>query len=580
MSGLARYLGNPVASVDWRLLLAVFLTLMATAGRNHAAGTVSGEVTTDDGMPVVGARAFLLDTFHAGVTDRDGAFRLSGIPQGEYLLFVSRPGFGTHVAPVGVDDGEPAHLKITMGANRFLEAAAAAYVDPAPERLDEKRAYLRGVDTGASVLPNLVVILFDDLGFGDLSAYGNRLISTPAIDRLAANGVKLNSFYSASPLCSASRVGLLTGRYPVRALSSRYVYAPAGSLEEKFLKARGLINHVPADEILLPEILQAAGYRTALVGKWHLGGEAGFLPNDLGFHEFYGVLHSNNKTPFHVYRDREIHIAHDDVDQSTLTRSYTNAARRFIDENRPRPFFLYLAHTFPHAPHHADPRHRGRSKGGLYGDMVEDLDRSVGAIAAALEEHGLLDRTMLVVTSDNGGGYSSNVGGLRGRKGDTFEGGMRVPGLFHWPGVLPRGAERDGLAMQIDVLPTVLEIIGVAAPDDRVIDGRDMLPFLKGHAPAVQDLVYYFSPYARGVAAVRDERYKFLGRMLKKQRDLFYPAPIPILSRFAEPMLTDVALDNESHDVSLNHPERSKRLEAAIVAFQASLRDNPRGWKP
>lgn len=211
--------------------------------------------------------------------------------------------------------------------------------------------------------------------------------------------------------------------------------------------------------------------------------------------------------------------------------------------------------------------------------MIEDLDRNVGAVVEKLREKGLLENTLLIVTSDNGGGFLSGVGNLRGRKGDTFEGGMRVPGIFHWPGKLPAGAERDGIAMQIDIFPTVLSLAGIPLLQDRIIDGENMLPFLDRHDASSQGSLFYFAPYTAGIAAVRDERYKFRVRSLKKQRDLFFPAPLPVISLFAEPMLTDLVLDNESHDLSSKNPERREKLEKAIADFQTSFDENPRGWR-
>ncbi|MFQ5350603.1 MAG: sulfatase-like hydrolase/transferase, partial [Thermoanaerobaculia bacterium] len=258
------------------------------------------------------------------------------------------------------------------------------------ERLLGKRQYLEriaGLELDARPRPNLVLILFDDLGYGDLGAYGSASVRTPSLDRLAAEGVRFRHGYAASPYCSASRAGLLTGRYAVRSGLDHVVQAP-WSWRDLLLRAGGRNRRLPLEEITLAELLSAAGYATAIFGKWHLGDESPSLPHERGFDEFYGLLHSNDQGRPSVRRDGEIVERHP-IDQAGLTRRYTDEAVRFLEENAGAPFFLYLPHTFPHVPLHAPEERRGTSAAGLYGDVVEELDASVGRVMETLGRLGL-----------------------------------------------------------------------------------------------------------------------------------------------------------------------------------------------
>jgi len=275
------------------------------------------------------------------------------------------------------------------------------------EHLEEKAAYLAAIPAAPADTPNVVVIFFDDLGYGDLGVYGSRLIRTPHIDALASEGIRLTQFYAAASVCTPSRAALLSGRYPFRTRAHRGVFFPRESWIGTGLRMLGWPMDLPRDEILLPEVLRAAGYATGMVGKWHLGGTPGHRPTDFGFSSYFGVLWSNDMQPLHVYRDDAIEIRDETppapfgifrdedrltprgVDQARLTEWYTREAIAFIEAQRARPFFLYLAHTFPHVPHFPSPEHAGSSPAGPYGDVVEDLDRSTGAIIAALDRLGL-----------------------------------------------------------------------------------------------------------------------------------------------------------------------------------------------
>ncbi|MEC8358031.1 MAG: sulfatase, partial [Pseudomonadota bacterium] len=292
--------------------------------------------------------------------------------------------------------------------------------------------------------PNFIVIMADDLGYGDLGVYGSTLIKTPNLDRLALDGARLDSFYSSANVCTAARGGLLTGRYPIRLDLVADVARPTNDI------------HLAFEEITIAEGLKPMGYRSALFGKWHLGSRLEWSPMDQGFDEFFGVLHSNDMTPLELYRGKQ--MIENPVDQTTLTERYTREAVRFIAENRDNPFFLYLPHSFPHVPLFVSPRFDGRSDAGLYGDVVETIDWSTGEILAALDEHGLSDNTLVIFTSDNGPWFEGSSGIYRNRKGSSWEGGQRVPFLAHWTGKIPAGTVSSEPAMNIDLYPTLISL--------------------------------------------------------------------------------------------------------------------------
>src|ERR1039457_2737660 len=295
---------------------------------------------------------------------------------------------------------------------RFLEmsaaACAAARLAAAPARP-----------------PNIVMIYCDDLGYGDLGCYGSR-IHTPNLDRMAAEGMRFTQFYSANPVCSPSRAALLTGRYPTRT-GVPNVLMPADKT--------GLAE----TETTLAALLKPQGYKTICIGKWHLGHQPQYLPTKRGFDEYFGIPYSNDMTPRPLMHNTE--TIEEPAVLETLTPRYTRQALEFIERSKNSPFFLYMPHTFPHIPLAASPRFRGHSPLGLYGDVVEELDWSVGEVLAKLKREGLDNRTLVMFSSDNGPWYQGSPGQLRGRKGSTYEGGVREPFLARFPGRIPRAGE-------------------------------------------------------------------------------------------------------------------------------------------
>ena len=444
------------------------------------------------------------------------------------------------------------------------------------ERVAAKRAYLGEIAARAPAgrtAPNLVLILFDDLGYGDLGAYSSASVRTPALDRLAAEGALFRHGYAASPYCSASRAGLLTGRFAVRAGLDHVVQSP-WSWRDLLLRVGGRNRRLPLEEITLAELLSAAGYATAIFGKWHLGDASPSLPHERGFDEFYGLLHSNDQGRPAVRRNSDIVDPHP-IDQASLTRRYTDEAVRFLEQRGGRPFFLYLPHTFPHVPLHAPAERLGSSAGGLYGDVVEELDASVGRVLETLDRLGLAEDTLVVATSDNGPWFQGSGGGVRGRKMDVFEGGTRVPWIVRWPARVPAGQVVDAPITGLDLFPTMLEATGLPAPPDRVLDGASLLPRLGGGPAPPEREVWYFQIGV--LRAVRAGRFKYHDR-----HRLLYGNPMDwALAPFVDkgPWLFDLERDpDESYDVSERYPEVARRLGERLAAKRREVEESPGGW--
>lgn len=328
--------------------------------------------------------------------------------------------------------------------------------------------------------PNVVIILVDDLGWSDVGCFGNAQIKTPRIDRMAAEGMKFTSFYVAQAVCSASRAALMTGCYANR------------------VGMQGALNHtskegIHPDELLISEMCKTAGYATAAFGKWHLGTCPMFNPLHNGFDEFLGIPYSNDNSKYHPSLAKEmpplpfydgLKIIETDPDQSLFTRRFTERAVSFIERSKDRPFFLYVPHVMPHVPIFASDAFRGKSSTGLYGDVVEEIDWSVGQILDAIQRSGIDQNTLVIFFSDNGpflsyGNHAGSAKPLREGKLTTFEGGVRSPFIARWPGRVPAGQVCDEPAMEIDLLPTIAALIG-GKLSERKIDGLNILPLLEG----------------------------------------------------------------------------------------------------
>ena len=440
-------------------------------------------------------------------------------------------------------------------------------------RLGQHRAYLESVETTqAGTPPNIVLILADDLGYGDIGSFGARAIRTPNLDALASEGVRLTAFYSGSPVCSPSRFSYLTGRYATRGFIHA-VFFPSGTLMGLLVNSLGFprgVRGIPPDEVTIAEALQAGGYATGMFGKWHLGDRQPHLPTDKGFDYFFGSFYSNDMEPYAYYRNGDVAIEAP-ADQSKLTQQLTSEILDFIAHHGSRPFFIYYASPFPHHPVHSGEDFAGRSPAGPYGDCVEELDWSVGEIRRKLADTGLSENTLVVFTSDNGPWYEGASGPYRGRKGNNFDGGQLVPFVASWPGRIPAGTEALAPAMSVDLLPTFLGIAGIATPKDRAIDGSDITPLLTGAAQAPLDRELYFVDGGQFVGVRTPEDLKQLSR--HRSENTAY--------RFVRqgPFLFDLSRDpGESYDLSASKPKESARLAEMVQEMNRANDANPRGW--
>ncbi len=424
--------------------------------------------------------------------------------------------------------------------------------------------------------PNIVIIYADDLGYGDLGCYGNRTIRTPNLDRMAKEGVRFTDFYVAQAVCSASRTALLTGCYPNR----------VGILGALNPSSRIGIS---ARETTLAEMLKAHGYATAIYGKWHLGHHPQFLPTRHGFDDYYGLPYSNDMWPQHptqkfpplplIAGDKVIQT---NPDQSMLTQAYTKHAVDFIARGKDRPFFLYVPHTMPHVPIFASEGRKGKSRGGVYGDVIEELDASVGQILAAIKEHGLDEQTLVMFASDNGpwlsyGNHAGTAGPLREGKATTFEGGVREPFIARWPGHIPAGRVCKEPAMTIDLLPTIARLTGAKLPANR-IDGKDITPLLtedKARSPH-ESLVFYWNTELQ---ALRSGKWKLhfphtYPHVVEAGKD---GKPGQLRTAKIERSLFDLEQDiGEKTNVAEAHPDVVRRLEELADAWRKDLGDSAR----
>jgi len=424
--------------------------------------------------------------------------------------------------------------------------------------------------------PNFVVIFADDLGYGDLGCFGHPTIQTPNLDRMAAEGQKWTTFYSAANVCTPSRAGLLTGRLPIRSgmcSSQRRVLFPDS--------AEGL----PQSELTIARLLKRAGYATAAVGKWHLGHLPEYLPTRHGFDSYFGIPYSNDmdrvadsprgraaflepKSEYwNVPLMRDEEVIERPADQTTITQRYTDEAVAFIERNAENPFFLYLAHSLPHVPLFRGEAYAGKSRRGLYGDVIEEIDGSVGRIVRALKDAGLADNTLVVFTSDNGpwlvfDQHGGSAGLLRDGKGSSWEGGVREPTIFWWPGrVTPRVVSEMGSTL--DLAPTLVGLAGLPMPEDRVYDGYDLSPVLFGIGPSPRNEMFYY--WGEELYAARVGAFKAHFTTYTAYRGL---KPV----KHDPPLLFQLEIDpSEQYDVANENPDVLQGIQEAVQAHEESV---------
>jgi arylsulfatase A-like enzyme len=444
--------------------------------------------------------------------------------------------------------------------------------------------------------PNIVIIFIDDLGYGDIGAFGATAYKTPNLDRMAAEGRIFTDFHAATAVCSASRAALMTGCYPERVS----ILGALGPLAREGIHKK---------EVTLAELCKTRNYATAVFGKWHLGRPKKFLPLQHGFDEYLGLPYSNDMWPRHpelasspevgkkkkdgypelplIKNNEVIDPVVDGDDQAQLTTMYTEHAVDFIDRNKDRPFFLYVPHSMVHVPLYVSDKFKGKSGAGLFGDVMMEVDWSVGQILNAIKENGIDDNTLVIFTADNGpwinyGNHAGSAGPLREGKGTMWEGGYRVPYVMRWPGKIPAGTKCDELAVTIDLFPTIAHLIGAEVPTDRVIDGKDIWPLMAGDDGAESPHEAYWCYYGRELRAVRDRRWKLVFpheyRSLNGKPAGRDGKPKPYDQLKTGMALYDLKNDvGETTDVSAEHPDVVARLEQEAEKARAALGDTLTG---
>ena len=408
--------------------------------------------------------------------------------------------------------------------------------------------------------PNFIVMICDDLGYGDLGCYGSK-IHTPNLDAMAREGMRFTHFNTPNPTCSASRACVLTGRYAQRCGVTR-VFFPYD---------KGGMN---LDESTIANVLKPRGYTSMCIGKWHLGQTPEYLPISRGFDHYFGVPYSVDMSPLPMIRDTTILEEH--TDRNLLTQRYTKNAVEFIQSSKDKPFFLYLAYSYPHIPIHASDKFRGKSKQGIYGDAVQEIDWSVGEIRRTLREHGLEENTLVLFTSDHGPWYQGSPGMLRGRKDTSYEGGCRVPLIASWKGQIPEGKVSETWTSNLDILPTLAALSDAPLPE-KPLDGLNISSLLSGKKDNIErDVMLYFSGDDWNVYCGRLDHWKL--RFAEHDTPPYDLKPLQgrHTYRLAHPELYDLSDDPmESYDVAQANPQLVQqileRVDAKIPSFPPTV---------
>ncbi len=477
---------------------------------------------------------------------------------------------------------------------------ASAYAAGAPRSLP-----IRKIPGFTGKQPNIVLILCDDLGQGDPGCYGDRTIRTPNIDRLASEGVRFTDFYASASLCTPSRIGLLTGRYAIRSgmvfpmqsggqsMTARIMQSVGrgfGRLGAIDLSVKSLVDGIPADEITIADALKVAGYRTGMIGKWHLGDfshNPEYHPMQHGFDEFFGTPMTNDELPNPLFRNKTMLEKDIGLNQARLTGLSTGEAIGFIRRNKDRqPFFLYLAYHAPHLPLVASEKFKDKSRAGIYGDVVEELDWGVGEVLRYLKETGLEKDTIVIFTSDNGPWYNGNPGdAYRGRKGESYEGGFRTPLIVRWPGKIAEGSVCTEPAQNIDFFPTLSALAGLNLPADRIIDGKDMQGLWTGKDKKSPHDAFFFY-HVEQLEGLRAGDWKYFRHV----NHYTWPQPLDKPTTTFGKLSRDRFLGNwpnlynlktdlgENYDLASRYPNVCTQMEKIMTDWEKGITNNRKGW--
>ncbi|RJP68755.1 MAG: arylsulfatase [Candidatus Abyssobacteria bacterium SURF_17] len=488
------------------------------------------------------------------------------------------------------------------------------YVDPKRDAQPASEA-IKEIQGFTGEKPNIIVILTDDMGYGDLGCYGCKAIRTPNIDGLAHSGIRFTDFYSSNALCSPSRAGLLTGRYPHRTGVTFPFPGGEDTAMRKLFRKMGLVfgslgaidmqggaslaKGLPASEITIAEALKLAGYQTACIGKWHLGDftkDAQYLPRKHGFDYFIGFNGANDDWPVAFWQNETELVKDIGIDQARYTGLFTKEAIDFIERSKDSPFFLYLCHKDPHQPCIPSEEFKDASEGGRHGDTVQEVDWSVGEVIKCLQRNDLENDTLLIFTSDNGPWYDGSPGGLRGRKGQSFDGGYRVPMIARWPGKIAAGSICSDPSMNIDFLPTFLALAGLDLPSDRIIDGKNIWGLLTAaETESPHEALFFF--HHNELEGVRAGKWKYFRHI----NSYVWPVPqdkphtpfgkvaggyeyksetgvtVPALGSW--PLLYNMDLDpGENYNLIKKYPTVAKQMQESMERWEREFVRNPRGW--
>lgn len=490
------------------------------------------------------------------------------------------------------------------------------YIDPQRDALPVGNV-IKEVQGFSGKRPNIIVILTDDLGYGDLGCYGGKVLKTPHIDQMANDGMRFTDFYSSNALCSPSRAGLLTGRYPHRTGVTFPIHPGRDTFLRKLRRGAGtafgslgaldlqgaesLVSGLPASEITIAEALKIVGYQTACIGKWHLGDfteRPEYLPSKHGFDYYTGFNSANDEWPVAFWRNEKEVVKDVGIEQGQYTGVFTDEAIQFIERSKDKPFFLYLCHKDPHQPCIPSERFQDKSEGGRLGDTIEEVDWSVGEIMNCLQRNGLEEDTLVLFTSDNGPWYAGSPGSLRGRKGQSFEGGYRVPLIARWPGRIAAGSTCGAPSMNIDFYPTFMSLAGLELPTDREIDGKNIWDLLTGAETESPHEALFFFHYneLEGVRAGKWKYFRYINSYvwpvpLDKPHTTFggiaggyeyrpkgTDISVPALGSW--PLLYNLEMDSgESYNLIKKYPDVGRQMLELMKRWENEFLKNPRGWK-